>query len=169
MAKRRGRKPKLESISIAALERVLARRMRDVGRLEKRRDALRSRLEALEVKLGALKGKAGPGRPVAVAPVKAVRGRRRRAGGKLTLGAAIAQVLQGATAPMRAAEILAAVQAIGYKSKSKNFRQIVHTTLTRLPAAKRIKKGLYVFNADAGERPARKRGRPAAAKKAETA
>jgi hypothetical protein len=59
---------------------------------------------------------------------------------------------------MRAAEVTEAVLAAGYKTRAKNFKQIVHSTLTRHPEAARAGKGLYVL-----------KGGPAAAKPKATA
>jgi len=173
MGKKRGRrKATLARASIAALERALLRRQRDVSRLEKRRDALQGRLARVEADLAALQGTS------AIVPAAKPRGRRgkpRRGRGRggMSLAVAISGVLEGAKKPMRAAEVTTAVLAAGYKSQAKNFRQIVHSALTRHPGAARAGKGLYVAKGKSAAvkatRPAKKKVVKRARKKKKTA
>lgn len=143
MAKR----TRITSASIAVLERALARRRRDVARLEKKQASLRSQLAAVEADLAAVKGEvvkapaAKRGRPVG----RPRRGRR----GKESLKEAMSNALRAAEKPMRAADVLQAIVAAGYKSKAKDLKQIVHSTLTRHPHAKRVGRGEYVYDGPA--------------------
>jgi hypothetical protein len=158
MAKRRGKRS-LANASIATLERTLARRKREVVRLEKKRDALGARLARAEADLAALQGGA-----VSAAPAARPGKRRKRRQRKTSLAAAISQALKDAGKPMRAADVTEAVLAAGYTTRAKNFKQIVHSALTRHPDAKRIEKGLYVFKGRCQEE-ARQAGAPKAKEK----
>jgi len=143
--KRRGRKPVLERVSIATLERALSRRKAEADALAKKREALRKELADVEKQLNELQGKAAAAAPAAEKKVTVVRRRRRRGG--LTLNEAVGQVLQSATGSVRAADVLEGVKALGYKSKAKDLKQIVHTALTQHPNAKRVARGEYVYDA----------------------
>jgi len=170
MAKRGRPKVTLANASVATLERALARRKRGMEALATRRDALRARLAKVEAELAAMEGAAGA--PVAKAPKakrvkrakRAKKAKRRgpRPGRKTSLAAVITKVLEGATKPMRAAAVTSAVLAAGYETKAKNFKQIVHSALTRHPDAARAGTGLYVLKgrerAMKGTAPAKKAG-----------
>ena len=148
MAKQRGRRPVLESASIAVLERALAKRRRDVAQLEGRRIQLACQLADVEAELRALRGEAAPEQPPAeqaAPPARPARRSRRRAGGGLSLSEAVANVLKGATEPLRAAQVLERVEAAGYRSQAKNFKHLVHKALGRHPQAARVGRGLYAF------------------------
>jgi len=158
MARRRRTRNTLARASIAALERALVRRQREVVRLEKRRDTLQGRLAKVEADLAALQGPALPA-PAARPRGRRVVRRRRRRRSQVSLAATITRVLQAARKPMRAAEVTQKVLAAGYKSKAKKFKQIVHGALLRHPEAARVGKGLYVAKGKARAR--RKAGRRA--------
>ena len=54
-------------------------------------------------------------------------------------------VLDAASGPLKAADITEKVLAAGYRTKAKNFRQIVLSTLSRHPDAARVGTGVYVL------------------------
>ena len=142
MAKRQGRRPALAAASIAVLERVLAKRRREVDRIQARRDRWAARLADIEAALAAVRGGRGPGRPPA--PTAAPRvARHRRAEG--TLADAVARVLKAAGAPMRLTAVADAVRAAGYKTGAKRFDKMVHKAINRLATAKRVGRGQYVY------------------------
>ena len=150
MAKKKGRpKVTLSSASVKTLERLLARRKREIASLEKRRATLLARLAEVERKLAALQGvpSAAGAKPVGrarkVKKVKKVVRRRKRRGA--SLATVIRQVLDAASGPLKAADITEKVLAAGYRTKAKNFRQIVLSTLSRHPDAARVGTGVYVL------------------------
>jgi len=151
MAMQRGRQSVLAAASVVALERALAKRRRDVERLNARRERLAVRLADVERALAAVRGRRGPGRPPAAEAVepKVIRGRRRR--GQTSLAEAVAHVLKAAGAPMRLTAVADAVKAAGYKSKAKRFEKMVHKAISNLAAAKRVGRGMYVYEAPRGE------------------
>jgi hypothetical protein len=149
-AVRRGRRSSLSSVSTAALQAELARRLTT---LAEQRDRLVAELEALDQELGAIDtGASSP------APARRKRGRppgsgragRKRAGrparsgrrNKANLVDSLHALLQNRT--LNVTEISNAVQKAGYKTKSPNFRTIVNQTLINNPKMfKRVARGQY--------------------------
>jgi hypothetical protein len=140
--------------------------------LAARRDDLAAELAAIDADLGAdvasapkrgrKPGKRGPGRPP-----KAGRKRRRRGpsrppkkvgrpkgkGGERKAGAKgqsdlhnlIRSAMNGASEPMKAADIARKVVAAGYKSASKVFHLIVGQRLAEMKDVKKPERGLYAL------------------------
>jgi DNA-binding transcriptional MerR regulator len=128
-------RPPTAGFNIAQLERILHDRRSDLGRLERQKSELRRKLGGIERQIvrvqGSLRGRRGGGG-------------RTRASNEQSLVATIESVMRDNGKPMRVGEIVEAVQAVGYRSNSDNFRGIVNQTLIkerkRFAAAER---GLY--------------------------
>jgi hypothetical protein len=122
---------KLDALSLAELNQLIAQRRRHIRELRRQRKALAKQLAAVDRELGGLEGSAGRG----------VRGRARH---QLSLVDLIEQILKESGKPMRVNEITQAAEDKGYRSTSPNFRSIVNQMLIkhkkRFEAAER---GLY--------------------------
>lgn len=131
-----GRLPSLARMSYDELQRELHRRSRSVGKLERKRDALRAKLDDLEAQIMRMGGSVNGG------------GRARRGGGgggtrprnELTLTEALQKALSGKT--MGVSEVAEAVQKAGYRTNSNNFRTQVNIALSKGPF-KRVERGQY--------------------------
>jgi hypothetical protein len=106
-------------LSIADLERMLNQQRRGVQKLEKKRAILQRKIDLLDREITSLGGN-GSG-------LREVRGRGRNS---VSLVSALETALKG-KAPQGVGEIVDAVRAGGYHSKSDNFRGIVNQTLIR--------------------------------------
>jgi hypothetical protein len=143
MARRAG--GALSRLSVQVLEAELRRREKGVGRLERKRAKLQSRLDALEDLIRSHGGSPGSG--------NGRRGRRggggrrgRRGGGRrphneMSLEKSLAKLLNGKT--MAVTDIAEAVQRAGYRTGAENFRTIVNQTLIRSDLFKKIARGQY--------------------------
>ena len=113
-----------------------------MGRLQKKKAVLLTKVEAIDRRIGLLTGSAVKARR----PAKD--GRRRRRGGRKPTGKAltnyIQQVLAKASgAGLRAKEIAQAALNAGYKSASKNFYGIVAAALRDTAKFRRLRRGVY--------------------------
>lgn len=130
-----GRLPSLNRMSYEDLQREMRRRERSVRKLQRRRNALSSRLAELDEQIRNMGGS-----------VNGASGRGRRGGGggrvrnELTLTEALQKALSGKT--MRVLDAAEAVQRGGYKTNSANFRTQVNIALTKGPF-KRVGRGEY--------------------------
>lgn len=123
----------------------IERRRKLVPRLRRQRDKLAARLERLDAQLAGLdrleaNGRRGPGRPPGSAA--AAPRRRRRARNKASLSDVLVDVV--GSSPMRVTDIMQAAQKLGYRSSSKQFRNIVNQRLTKDKRFKRVGRGQYV-------------------------
>lgn len=118
----------IETLDTAELQREIARRQRQVGRLHSKRDRLLEQVAEIDRELAAL-GSAG------VAP-----GRKRPRNEK-NLADALVELLTGQT--MSVTEAAEAVQRAGYATTSANFRTIVNQTLLRDRRFKKVARGQY--------------------------
>ena len=138
----RGRK---SNLTIADLERMLEERRSSVVKLQRKRDELQAKVDELNRQIAA----AGGGVNGEASPAPAGRGRRgRTAGGRVrnaaSLGDTIASVMSG-KGPMGVGDILAAVEATGYRSGSANFRGIVNQALIKDQRFQSAGRGSYVM------------------------
>lgn len=149
-------------------EDAAAAEQRGYEKLAQKREALAAQVAALADQIAELGGAAVP--VEAPAPVRKRKKRRKAAGrpakkapaapkakkapvvrkpakakgkGKVTLRAAVAQVIAAAGRPMRASEIAAALGDTGYQSASKNMKNMVSATLAQAKDFRRVRKGLY--------------------------
>jgi len=137
------------SMSIAELQKAIAKAEKRVQTLERRRARLLAQLEGVEADIANLTGKAGLVPKSAQSEEKpkrkkkgrkAAKKRRTRAG---SLPDTIAKVLKAADDPMNAPQIAEAVLQKGYKTKSKNVTALVRESISRVPGIKKVSRGLY--------------------------
>lgn len=115
----------LSNLSLADLQREMARRQRAAGALVKKRARLAAKLAALDAKIRAAGGQTGGG----------------RARNPMSLAEALAKLLKGKT--MRVNEAAEAVRAAGYQSNAENFRTMVNLQLIKSGKFKRVGRGRY--------------------------
>jgi len=106
-----------QGFSIAQLEKLLGIRRSKLTALDRLRSKLVKRLEGLDAKIASLGGSA--------------RSRGGRVRNKLSLNESILAVLKRKGGPMTVGEIVSAVLAGGYASRSANFRGIVNQSLIK--------------------------------------
>jgi hypothetical protein len=119
----------LTRLSTIELQSEIARRQREVRKLQNRHTRLVAKLTDLEAQIARLGGadsRAG------------VRPRN-----DMTLIEALAEVLDGKT--MSVTQAAEAVQQAGYKTSSNNFRIQVNIALIKSPQFKRVGRGLYTL------------------------
>jgi hypothetical protein len=135
------RRPKLAKVSVEQLKKEIGRRQRALPDLIAKRDALNCQIAELEL-LGAVKPAVRrgrkPGRKRGPKPGRAPRGG--------TLASALIEALK-ARGKLSVADAAAAVQEAGYKSKSKDFQNVVSMTLAQGKQFKRVKRGVYKLKA----------------------
>ena len=133
-------KVRLAKASVEDLKKEIGRRQRKLPTLIAARDALNCRIAELESLVGA--------KPTAIARKKA--GRRKAArkvvkparAGSLSSTLAEALKTKGKWAVAEAAE---AAIAAGYKSKSKDFANIVSMVLSKDKRFRRVRRGVYAL------------------------
>jgi DNA-binding transcriptional MerR regulator len=106
-----------QGFSIAQLEKLLGIRRSKLTALDRLRSKLVKRLEGLDAKIASLGGSA--------------RSRGGRVLNNLSLNESILAVLKRKGGPMTVGEIVSAVLAGGYASRSANFRGIVNQSLIK--------------------------------------
>ncbi len=122
--------------SIPEIQKELEDKKKTLTKLRAERRDLQKRLAAVDRKISSISGSRHS--------TKAAAGRKpRRRRGK-PLADYIANVLKKSGKPMRTKDIAAAVRKAGYKSKSKDFYNIVATTL-RDDRFKRVSRGSYTL------------------------
>ncbi len=119
----------LANLSSAVIEFELRRRKRTLGRLERNRDRLAAKLDALDRQIELLGGGTNG---------RAARGSRPR--NTMTLADALTSVIKGK--PLSVTEAAEAVQKVGYRTNSNNFRTQVNIALIKGPF-KRVGRGQY--------------------------
>lgn len=125
----------LTKLSISELRAEIRRRQSGLGRLQRTREKLLTKLASVEREIaerdGDLGGIAGRGRG----------GGRKRPRNETNLIEALRKVLSGKT--MSVTEVAGAVQKAGYRTTSPNFRTIVNQTLLKKQYFKRVGRGKY--------------------------
>ena len=132
---------KLSNLSIAQLKQELARRQKLLPKLIAQRDALNREITELQ-------GLAAPEARRAVKPEAAPKKtrRRRRAKNKVGLTDALAAFMKGKT-KVAIGEAIEGVLSAGYKTKSKDFRQVVNKTLLTDKRFKNVARGVFALKA----------------------
>ncbi len=110
----------LSGVTMAALQREMARRARKAGQIARQRERLVAKIARLDAKIRELGG---------LVPGRVTRGRRSGGGGEGTLSGSLHALLNGKT--MGVTEAADAVVASGYKTNAANFRTIVNACLIR--------------------------------------
>ena len=132
----------LAKVSTVALKEELRRRLEALPRLIAQRDELNRRIAELEA-LAATEEAPKPAK--APAPKKKAR-KATRAKNPVALPEALAEAIKGKES-MSIASAAEAVLASGYKTASKNFRNLVKQVLSHDKRFKRVGKGQYTLNA----------------------
>jgi hypothetical protein len=112
-----------EALSVAELEKMLAERRAELGRLMAQRDQIDARIAELT---GGGMRRRGRGRGRVAVRRKPGRGRVRN---QPALKQVINDILQKSKKALSLDEIIEKVQATGYKSNSGNFRQVAYLNL----------------------------------------
>jgi hypothetical protein len=156
MVRRRKSTSSLKSLTIAdlqaLLEKKVAQERKNLPSLQKKRDKLASQLEEIDAAIAAIGGSAPsrrgaakrrgrkPGRP-AKKGTGTIRAKR---GGKMTIPAAIHQVLEEAGKPMKASDIRdAIIEKKLIKGRKKSFAAQVNMALSKRKAFKKKERGVY--------------------------
>ncbi|MDP1660363.1 MAG: hypothetical protein Q8L55_00470 [Phycisphaerales bacterium] len=117
------------SLSIADLNREINRRRRSLPALQRRRDKAMAKVDRLDAMIAALGGSAGGSRAG-------------RGANNATLADYLKRALTNNT--MGVTEVAEAVQKLGYKTNSPNFRTIVNAALmAKKNGFKRVTRGKY--------------------------
>jgi hypothetical protein len=115
-------------MSIADLEGILQQRRGELGKLRKARASLQRDLGKLDRQIESLGGG---------------RARTGRARNAQSLTALLEETLSKSSKPMQVGDIVAKVEALGYRSSSANFRGIVNQTLIKDKRFASGGRGLY--------------------------
>jgi hypothetical protein len=126
------------ALTIAQLERLLDNRRREAAELQRERNRLLQRLDTLNRRLNSLAGPGGRFRNGSSGG-----GGGGRARNPKSLVASMEAVLSRTGKPMGVGDIVAAVQASGYRSNSANFRGIVNQTLIKEKRFTSAGRGIY--------------------------
>lgn len=127
----------LNAISVADLQRELARRQRAAGSILRRRERLVERLRAMDAEIASL------GLSVRGGPNGGVTVGRKRPRNETNLVEALAKALDGKT--MSVTQVAEEVQRQGYQTTSPSFRTIVNQTLINSGRFKRVGRGQYTL------------------------
>jgi hypothetical protein len=124
MARRKG-----SDLSVAQLERLLSDKKGKLATLGKKKANLQAQLASVDKELGSLQGADVPAAAPASAP--ALRKKKRGQRGKLprnaqSLGAVVTGVLGQTPKGLNLKDLVAAVLDSGYKTKAKNFSNVVY-------------------------------------------
>ena len=133
-------KVKLAKVSVEDLKKEIGRRQRKLPALIAARDALNCQIAELEA-LGAAKPKARRRRKAGRRKAARRVVRRARAG---SLSSTLAEALK-AKGKWTVAEAAEAALAAGYKSKSKDFGNIVSMLLSKDKRFRRVRRGIYAL------------------------
>jgi predicted RNase H-like nuclease (RuvC/YqgF family) len=113
---------RIDALSVNDLESLLKERKNRLTELQKKQVTLKKELEGVNKEISTLKGKKA-------ARSTSKRVKKRRPKNAQSLRAMIADLLSGNKKGLTVDEIHEAVLAGGYKSNSKNFKNVVYQTL----------------------------------------
>lgn len=119
-------------MSVGELQAEIRRRQRSLGKFERQRSRLLSKLAGLDGKIRELGGAIGGGR---------AGGGGRRPRNDMTLVETLGKVLNGKT--MSVTDAAEAVKRAGYRTNSNNFRTQVNIALIKSGSFKRTGRGQY--------------------------
>jgi len=150
MAKRNS----LTSVSLGELEAELTRRTKKLPRLYQQRDKLEADLASLNEQISLLESVSGEETKPASKAKKASKKKtskkttgkktRKRAKNEVPLADVLTKALEGKGA-VGIGEAMDLAKQAGYKSKSKQFRNIVNQTLSKDPRFKKVGRGKYAL------------------------
>lgn len=127
---------KLAKVSVEELKKEIVRRQKALPTLIAKRDALNCQIAELEA-LGAVK-------PVVAKRLRKTGRKARRPARPGSLPSALIEALTG-KGKLSVAQAAEAVTAAGYKSKSKDFQNIVSMTLAGGRQFRRVRRGVYAL------------------------
>ena len=111
-------------LSVADLQRMLERKQSRLAALLKKRQSLQKTLATVEKQIAALEGSKSR---------SGTQKRRRKPGRRVKnarpLHVVVTEILSKTKAGLKVADLAEKVAATGYKSKSANFKNVVHQTL----------------------------------------
>lgn len=110
---------KSTSLSVAELQSLLNEQRKRLDELKKKQSALQKELDAVNQEIASIEGGEGGARRV----------RRRRGRNQKPLRAYVQEVLTANKKGLALQEISEAVQANGYKTSSKNFKNVLYQCL----------------------------------------
>mgnify|MGYP005833583587 CR=1 FL=1 len=140
--------PRLK-LDIATLRRLLAEREKKLSQLTQTRERLMAELARVDRRIAQLAAAEAD-----VTATRKPRPSRRPAlmrGGRLTLRAAMAQVLRQSNGAMSVKKILEGLSATGYSTTSKNLENMVRQALYKCPEFRRVRRGKYTMNQTANQ------------------
>jgi HPt (histidine-containing phosphotransfer) domain-containing protein len=118
------------NLSLAALASIMDSRRSELNKLRKQRTEAQRELDAIERQIHKIEGSSG-------------RGGNGRARNSKSLNETLADVLKAGGKPMSVGDILDAVEATGYRSRSDNFRGIINQTLIKDKRFGAASRGVY--------------------------
>lgn len=130
--------------SISDLKKELVTKERMLQKLSAKRDRLADKLSEADKRIAVLLGRGKRG-PAAGRGKKGRRGRKRGRKGRRSagsLGSILEQVMRG-KGSIKVKDAVEMVLAAGYKTKSKQFGNIVSQTLKADKRFRRVRRGLY--------------------------
>lgn len=121
---------KTSNMSLAELESMLKEQKSRLDNLKKKQNALQKDLDSVNQEIAVLEGKgARRGRPSGSTGGSTKRVRRRRAKNAKPLKAYVIDVLNSNKKGLTLQQVSDKVQAAGYKSKSKSFKNVLYQCL----------------------------------------
>ena len=122
-----GRKKATANLSVADLERLLAGQKSKLTKLNHRRSQLQGQLAKVDQQITGVEGAAAT-----AAPKPRPRRRGRRPKNTKPLGAVLADVLGASKGGLSLSDMVRKVLDGGFKTKSKNFSNVVYQTANRI-------------------------------------
>ena len=133
---------KTSNMSLAELESMLKEQKVRLDSLKKKQNTLQKDLDSVNQEIATLEGKGRRGRPPGSTSGSTKKVRRRRAKNAKPLKAHVIEALNGIKKGLTLQQVSDKVQASGYKSKSKNFKNVLYQCLYHNKE--------FVHDADAG-------------------
>ena len=128
----------LRTASIAQLKREIVAKEKRLAALAGRRKRLLEQVSAVDKEIDRLRGE--PTEPVTPRPSRSA---RPKPGRKPKLADAIAAALNAAKGPLDVDAIAERIVKAGYKTRSRNVKNLVREALTRTPGIKWVSRGKY--------------------------